>query len=320
LIPSFKTPAGWPVGLSVDVRDSCGAPHLTGTVTVSFSSSQPPLSLQSLRNGTWQGTWQTQNGSQQGVTLTVEAVNPELGINGAQVIAGSLDSGLGAPQFSPVTIGSAARIVPFQPLAPGSLITINGTNLADSELDAPADSFPARLGSTTVRIAYRPIPLQSVKPGRITAMIPYGLTPNTTHQIIVQRGDTISDAVPVDVAAAQPNIFVNPDTGEAVISPPGPVSAGDGITIWCAGLGVTDPHIDDGQASLSDPPAAVQSPVTVSIGGQPAEVLFAGIAPGLIGIYQVNAVVPSGIEHGASVPLTLSVSDQISPAVSLTVR
>jgi uncharacterized protein (TIGR03437 family) len=60
--------------------------------------------------------------------------------------------------------------------------------------------------------------------------------------------------------------------------------------------------------------------VTVSIGGQPAEVLFAGIAPGLIGIYQVNAVVPSGIEHGASVPLTLSVSDQISPAVSLTVR
>jgi uncharacterized protein (TIGR03437 family) len=126
--------------------------------------------------------------------------------------------------------------------------------------------------------------------------------------------------VPVDVAAAQPNIFVNPDTGEAVISPPGPVSAGDGITIWCAGLGVTDPLIDDGQASLSDPPAAVQSPVTVSIGGQPAEVLFAGIAPGLIGIYQVNAVVPSGIEHGASVPLTLSVSDQISPAVSLTVR
>ena len=320
LIPSFKSPAGWPVGLSVDVRDSCGAPHLAGTVTVTFSSNDAPLSLQSLRNGTWQGTWQTQSGSPQGLTLTVEAANPALGINGAQVIEGSLDTGLGAPQFSPLTLGSAVGIVPFQPLAPGSLITINGTNLADSERDAPSDAYPTRLGGTSVRIAYRPIPLRSVTPGRITAVVPYGLAPNTQHQIIVQRGDTISDAVLVDVAAAQPNIFLNSDTGAALILPTGPLTAGDRITIFCAGLGATDPRPGDGQPSPSDPLAVAQAPVTVTIGGQIAEILYAGLAPGLIGVYQVDAVTPSGVEPGDSVPLTLTVADQTSPAVSLAVR
>jgi len=250
----------------------------------------------------------------------VEAVNPELGINGSQVIEGSLDDDRLQPQFTQLTMGSAAKIVPFQPLAPGSLITINGANLADGEYDAPSSKYLTQLGPTIVRIAYRPIPLRSVKPGRIEAVVPFGLAPNTPHTVIVQRGDTISDAVLMVVAAAQPNIFADPSTGQAEISPAGPVAAGDVISISCAGLGLTDPEVGDGLPGPSDPRAKIRSPVTVTIGGQNAEVLFAGLAPGQIGEYVVEAVVPQGVAPGDAVPLTLTVENLASPEVSLAVR
>ena len=64
----------------------------------------------------------------------------------------------------------------------------------------------------------------------------------------------------------------------------------------------------------------LNAPVTVSIGGQPAVVQFAGLAPGFVGLYQVNAAVPSGVTPGDSVPLTLTVAGQTGPPAGLAVR
>ena len=84
--------------------------------------------------------------------------------------------------------------------------------------------------------------------------------------------------------------------------------------IYCAELGVTNPPVADGVASPSSPPAQKQSPVTVTIGGQNANVSFAGLTPTLVGLYQVNVTMPAGVTPGNAVQMLLTVADQTSPA------
>jgi uncharacterized protein (TIGR03437 family) len=84
--------------------------------------------------------------------------------------------------------------------------------------------------------------------------------------------------------------------------------------IYSAGLGVTNQPVADGAASPGSPPAQTQAPVTVSIGGQNANVAFAGLTPTLVGLYQVNVVMPAGVTPGNAVPVLLTVAGQTSPA------
>jgi adhesin/invasin len=60
--------------------------------------------------------------------------------------------------------------------------------------------------------------------------------------------------------------------------------------------------------------------VTVTIGGNPAQVLFAGLAPGYAGLYQVNVVVPEGVTPGANVPAILTTAAFSSPPVTVAVQ
>ena len=62
------------------------------------------------------------------------------------------------------------------------------------------------------------------------------------------------------------------------------------------------------------------SPVTVTIGGQPATVQFAGLSPGFAGLYQINAVVPAGVTPGNAVAVVLQTAGQVSPPVTMAVR
>lgn len=73
----------------------------------------------------------------------------------------------------------------------------------------------------------------------------------------------------------------------AVGSPSNPASAGEAILLFATGLG-----------AVSSPANTVSGSVQVNIGGQPATVDFAGMAPGFVGLYQINARVPAGIPAG----------------------
>ena len=99
-----------------------------------------------------------------------------------------------------------------------------------------------------------------------------------------------------------------------------PLHAGDVATIYCTGLGALSPAVPEGVAASTTVLSRTTSPVTVTIGGQNATVAFAGLAPGFVGLYQVNAVVPPGLTAGDAVPVTLATSGQTSPAVTISVR
>jgi uncharacterized protein (TIGR03437 family) len=77
-----------------------------------------------------------------------------------------------------------------------------------------------------------------------------------------------------------------------------PAKAGETLEIYGTGLGKTDPMIAAGVASPASPPARSLFVPKVIIGDAPATVTFAGLVPGLAGVYQVNAVVPQGLAPG----------------------
>jgi uncharacterized protein (TIGR03437 family) len=315
----FSVPAGWPIALQTQVQDDCGTPLTAGSVLAEFSNGDPPVSLISLQNGQWDGTWQTR-ASTTGVTVTVRAVSQNAQLSGSKQVAGTFEQNEPPPIVASSGITDAASFRAFPPLAPGTLIAISGTMLADQTLQAPGAPWSTTLGDTSLLIAGQSLPIDNTSAGQVTAVIPYGIVVNTQQQILVQRANTLSLPVQVNLAPASPAIFTTSgsitDAQGNPITPTNPATAGQIITLYCTGLGELQQPVTAGSAGPAS--SATVTPVTVSIGGQPATVQFAGLAPQLVGMYIVQAVVPAGITSGAQVPVTIT-SQTSPPSVSPTV-
>jgi minor extracellular serine protease Vpr len=103
-------------------------------------------------------------------------------------------------------------------------------------------------------------------------------------------------------------------------TPANPAARGEVVVIYCSGLGRTQPTANVGEAAPSSPPASALAPVTVTIGGRPATVQFAGLTPGLVGLYQVNVVVPADAPAGGTVPVVVTAGGAASASVTMAVR
>lgn len=91
--------------------------------------------------------------------------------------------------------------------------------------------------------------------------------------------------------------------------------------MYCTGLGATQPAVKSGEAApSSEPLARVTTTVTATVGGQAATVQFAGLAPGFVGLYQVNVQIPAGVAPGSSMPLVLSQNGVPSNTVTLALK
>jgi uncharacterized protein (TIGR03437 family) len=328
---NFSTVAAWPTPVQVIIVDDCGNFMTAGNVTASFSDTDPSLPLTSLNNGTWSATWQPRSTAAQ-VVITVDAQENAPPLEGTQSIGGALQANPTTPSINAGGVVSAAKSAPNQPLAPGAFTSIYGVHLGAGQNLAPALPLTTQLGGTQVVLGGRPLPLQYAGDGQVNAVIPYDVTPNSTQQLIVTNGPALSVPQPIVIAPAQPAVFANGD-GEGVVFDvkPGtsaqvpvdakhPISAGDAIVIYCAGLGPVNPPVAAGSAAPSSPPAKTTSPVTVTIGGKTAQVFFSGLVGGLAGEYQVNAYVPKGITPGDAVPLVLSVAGFESAPVTVAVK
>jgi uncharacterized protein (TIGR03437 family) len=326
---NFATVAAWPTPLDVIVVDDCGNYMTEGNVTASFSDSDPSLALTSLNNGHWSATWQPINvNTQVVITVNAQEITPQL--QGTQTVGGSLQANPTAPSVAGV--GSPAKSAANQPLAPGSFISIYGVHLSAGTNRALSLPLATELGATQVVLGARPLPLLYSADGQVNAVIPYDVPPNSTQQLIVTNGPTLSVPAPVTIAETQPAVFATesgfgivddfkPGSGVGVpVDATHPISAGDAIVIYCVGLGPVNPPVAAGSAAPSSPPAITTNPVTVTIGGKPAQVFFSGLVGGLAGEYQVNAYVPKGITPGDAVPLVVSVAGFESAPVTVAVK
>jgi uncharacterized protein (TIGR03437 family) len=320
---------GQAVPLQVKVVDNCGNALTGGSVQASFSNKDMAINLVSIGSGNWTGTWTPRNSASQ-VQISYVALE-ESGITalgGSGSVTVSLASGA-----APVTLGVAnAASGASAYIAPGGLVSIYGQQLSGSSTTSGTAPFPTDVNGTQVLLGGTPLPLRYVGSGQINAQVPFGLGINTEQQLVVLNGPTLSMPQSVVVAAAQPGIYTQNQSGSGLgvivdsntgseITSASPASVGDVIVIYCNGLGSVNPAIATGTAApLSGPPSQTVNPVTMTIGGVNAAVQFAGLVPGYPDLYQVNAVVPVGITTGSSVAVVLSVAGQSSPAVTIAVQ
>ena len=166
-----------------------------------------------------------------------------------------------------------------------------------------------------------------MSPGQINAQLPL-VSGNETLTIHSTNG--ISSGYNLTVQPTAPSIFMSgtagPQTGlplivrdanSQLVTPTNPVHPKDMLTIYLTGMGQTTPEAQAGQPAPSNPLAWAATAPVVTLGGATLSVSYSGLAPGEIGVYQVNATVPSSVPTGLSIPLVIS---QAGVATTLNVR
>jgi uncharacterized protein (TIGR03437 family) len=107
-------------------------------------------------------------------------------------------------------------------------------------------------------------------------------------------------------------------SNQQLVTPSNPIHPRDVLTIYATGLGATVPVVAAGYPGPSEPPAVAAVSPDVRLGGIPLAVSYAGLAPGEVGVYQINVQAPGWVPEGSAVPLTVSQSG-ISTSVSVRV-
>jgi uncharacterized protein (TIGR03437 family) len=234
----------------------------------------------------------------------------------------------GPPAISAGGVVSAASLTaaPNNQVAPGQIVSISGQNfLAVGSAIAEVLPLPTQLGpqNTSVTACGQAFPLYDVYPSRIVAQIPLecpaaGVV-NATVAVDAQTGMqtfTLALASPgiftVDGSGVGDGMIVHADN--SLVSAAKPAVAGEELVIYATGLGATNPSFATGAAANQINTTVL--PVGVTIGGKVATVTYGGLTQGWVGLYQVNAIVPSGLT--GSQPVVITVGSSYSSRAGIT--
>jgi uncharacterized protein (TIGR03437 family) len=304
LANSFAAPAGWPSSLEMQLADNCGNPVLNGQVVTTFSNGDPALTMQLTDPvaGLYSATWSPGKISTS-MTVTARAAAPNLAST-VRNMTGSVTTNK-VPVLMPNGVLNGLNPVAGAPLAPGTMANVYGSSLAPAQADTGVIPLPTQFSGTSVLIGALAAPLYSLSDGQLTVQIPAELQPNTDYSIVIgtNGGYTLPDSLtlaPVQpgVAASGGRLIAQHAADFSPVTPDSPATQGEMIILTLVGMGATDPPVPSGAAAPSDPMAAVVVQPTVTIGGQPADIVFAALMPGAVGLYQIELTVPTGLTSG----------------------
>jgi uncharacterized protein (TIGR03437 family) len=228
----------------------------------------------------------------------------------------------------PPQIGSVVNAADYTaPVAPGGLISIFGQQLSPVNQATSQIPLPTALGESCLTVNGVPMPVLFVSSQQINAQLPFNLDGNVT--MILRTPGGISDNYNITVSPAAPGVFrsavgsvtdvptvVRYGNGQ-LVTLSNPIHGDDDIVIYLTGMGRTLPAIEAGVPSPSDPLALALIPPLVTIAGVDLPISYAGLAPGQVGVYQINAHVPWWMPAGMQQPLSIV---QGSGATTLSVR
>jgi len=240
-----------------------------------------------------------------------------LSISGITVLPWAYDVAVSMPRIDRLVNAADQTAI----AAPGSLVSVFGSSLSPVNQVSSFIPLPTALGESCLTVNGLPIPMILVSPTQINAQLPYQIEGNVT--MILRTPGGVSDNFNLTVQPTAPSIFRTVVAGfedgvptiirarnQQLVTLSNPIHREDTITIYLTGLGNTVPAIEAGVAAGSVPtPVAVVAP-SVRIGGQELSVQFAGLAPGQVGVFQINALVPRTVPLGMGLPLLVTQGGQ----------
>jgi uncharacterized protein (TIGR03437 family) len=219
---------------------------------------------------------------------------------------------------------SAATFLPGVPLAPGMLASLFGAGLSAQTAQAGLP-LPATLGDTQVFVNDAPAPLLYVSPGQINYQAPWSLQPGAVARVEVVRasaGQTLAGGTLFGAPAAA-GIFGVLNQDGSINAPSNPAARGSLVQIFATGQGMVTRPPADGFPAPAAPLAETPARPLVTIGtSSERDVMadFSGLAPGFVGLWQINARVPDPTVPGSHIPLLVRYGGSASNVVFIAVR
>lgn len=236
-----------------------------------------------------------------------------------------------APRFSASAVVNAASFAGG--MVAGSLVTVFAPGVRDEEGVTAADRVPLpnALAGVSVTVAGIAAPVHSVSNvnGReqVNFQVPWAVAGRSSVVVVVTRDGRASAPADVPVTAVQPGVYSTGGAQAMVVhnsdytlaTEARPLERGEFAFLYVSGLGLVANAPVDGAGGPVSPAATALAEVRVTLGGVPCDVPFAGLAPGFVGVYQVNFRVPAGTAGGTQ-DMVVTANSVASPAVRVNVR
>ena len=238
-----------------------------------------------------------------------------------------LSTGSSAPSYTAASVVNAASQTAGT-LAPNTIATIYGTNLAFTThavtaADMKNGALPTSLDGVSVYVYNTLCTLFYVSPGQINFIVPYELTGSNVPLVVARQG-VAGPIVTIPLAPTDPAFFQwNGNLAIAIhgadgslITPSAPAHSSETIVLFAAGLGRTSPDVASGRPAstatwiLQKPPQ-----LQLLLNGKacdPSSILYAGVTPGLAGLYQINLRLPDSLPPNPEI--RMAIGSQASPA------
>jgi len=323
----FVATADSPQPLRVMVLAADGKPVEGADVQVTSSGGEPPFALEDAGGGLYTGMFQSLNG---GPVALAALVMTDAADSATFGLGGDLEGGLATPVIFQGGIVNAANYAPSPtPIIPGSIVSLFGKNLADSAAAASGLPLPRELAGVKVLAGGVEAPLILLSGtedyDQINFQVPVELAGLTYADVVVLNNGVFSAPEGISLAPSLPAVFTRNQQGSGAaaalhadfsqLTSQKPARAGETVLLFATGLGEVQPAQATGEspATLSQLTRTVQ----VTIGGRLAKTEFVGLAPGFVGLYQLNVAVPDGIGSGeAALDITV---DGISSGEGVTI-
>jgi uncharacterized protein (TIGR03437 family) len=233
--------------------------------------------------------------------------------SGFTVLPWNYDAAVPTPRLERVVNAADSS----EAVASGGLVVVQGSGLSPLTAATSELPLPTALADSCLTVNGAPAPLISLDATEIRAQLPFNVAGTAT--LILRTPAASSNQLSVTIRPAAPSVFrsgvAGPQTGLATIiratngelvTPSNPIHPEDTIVIYATGLGRTSPPIEAGVAAPWDPLAVAVMEPQLALGGVTLPLWYAGLVPGLVGVYQINASVPAWVPAGMEVPLVIS--------------
>lgn len=233
------------------------------------------------------------------------------------------------PEVNVAGVVNAASFDPTVGVSPGSIVSIFGLSLAGAETSATALPLPSELGGATIQIGQQSMPLFFSSAGQVNGQIPYTTQFGSTITAFPRVDGISGESFTLQVNQFSPGLFSMERNGRGqgailhangtLVSSTSPARPGETVLVFGTGLGPVQPAPALGVPAASDPLSHTTTNPVVFVGDREAAVTFSGLAPGFVGLYQINVTLPSDLpagDHG----VILTIGGTSSNRVTISVR